>query len=173
MWNFRATHWNPTQKYLTPPLKDVNFIERRTFKSSWIQELVCVFLNGPGITIAILLPLEPRTLYQNPCGSVCNGIGILAVPKTNKITGFPPKPITVRCRYNAANFFSRGGEIWGACFYSNIWFSFCHCYHSVVYNIVMNQTALWRHLTVLHITRLFLLMNNLHIRLAVTIYQII
>ena len=59
---------------------------------------------------------------------------------------------TVRCRYNAVNFLQNPcnrhpiarpwGEVWGVCCDFRIWFTFCHCYRSVVCNIVINWTAL-------------------------------
>ena len=57
-----------------------------------------------------------------------------------------------RCLYNAVNFLqnahnkhsklARECEIWGVCCDYNIWFTFCHCYRSVVCNTVINQAAL-------------------------------
>ena len=50
---------------------------------------------------------------------------------------------TVGCRYNTVDFFQnphnwREGELWGVCCDSDIWFTFCHCYRSVMCDIMIN-----------------------------------
>ena len=62
---------------------------------------------------------------------------------------------TVRCHFNAINFLQNPRNSsperarYGVCCEIKIWFTLCYCRRIVVWNIIINWAALYRHSTVL------------------------